>query len=340
MTPPPDLPAKGGPIPSELIRSGGGVIATITVNPSIDQHILVENLVKDDANRARSIFSDPGGKGLNVSKVVKELGGKSYAYALVGGLSGELWKDLVKKARIPFMAVPVKGETRINTILTDLKDHTQTRISAPGPFIPHTRVKALVRKLLQHAPKPFLWALGGSLASRMPASTYKEIVIALQKEGVPCILDADNDALRVGIEAKPFMIKPNEYEMQRLTNLDLRTIPDYLKAAKSLVMKGITIVVISLGRHGALFVTRGDAFHVTTPAVPVRSKVGAGDSLIGGFALGLCRKMSLREAARLGVAAGTSAVMTEGTKLCRKKDIPELLPKIKIRSVNRQRASA
>ena len=309
------------------------MIATITVNPSVDQHILVESLVKDDANRAKAIFRDPGGKGLNVSKVIKELGGRTYAYALVGGFPGELWKYLVRKIYIPFTAVPVKGDTRINTILTDIRDHTQTRISAPGPVIHHTRVSLLLKKLLRHKPKPFLWALGGSLSHRMPASTYKEIISALQRDSTPCILDADNDALKAGIEAKPFMIKPNEYEMQRLMNRELKTIPDYLKAAKSLVVRGVKVVVVSLGKRGALFVTHDDAFHVTTPSVPVRSKVGAGDSLIGGFALGLSRKMSLREAARLGIAASTSAVMTEGTKLCRKEDIPELLPKIKIHSL-------
>ena len=167
----------------------------------------------------------------------------------------------------------------------------------------------------------------------MPPSTYKGIILALQRNGTPCILDTDNDALRIGIEAKPFMIKPNEYEMERLMNINLKKIPDYLKAAKSIVMKGVKVVVVSLGKRGALFVTKEDAFHITTPNVPVRSKVGAGDSLIGGFALGLSRKMSLREAARLGIAASTSAVMTQGTKLCRKEDIPELLPKIKIHSL-------
>lgn len=309
------------------------MIATITVNPSIDQHVLVEDLVKDDANRAKALFQDAGGKGLNVSKIVRELGGKTYAYALVGGFAGEWWKALVREIHIPFTSVSVNGDTRINTILTDIKDHTQTRISAQGPVIPHARVQTFLKKLLQHRPKPFLWALGGSLSHRMPPSTYKEIISRLQRNGTPCILDTDNEALRIGIQAKPFMIKPNEYEIQRLMNTNLKTLPDYLKAARSLVRKGVRIVVVSLGRRGALFVTRDDAFQVTTPDVQVRSKVGAGDALIGGFALGLSRKMSLREAARLGVAASTSAVMTEGTTLCRKEDIPKLLPKIKVRSV-------
>lgn len=309
------------------------MIATITLNPSIDQHILVENLVRDDANRAKEIFRDAGGKGINVSKVVKELGGRTYAYALIGGLEGKLLTQLLKKARIPFTGVQVKGATRINTILTDTTDRTQTRISAPGPVIHHTRVSALVKKLLRHRPKPFLWALGGSLSHRMAPTTYKEIILALQRCCAPCILDTDNEALKFGIEAKPFMIKPNEYEMQRLTNLNLKTIPQYLRAAKAVLEKGVKIVVVSLGKQGALFVTPNDAFHVLSPAVPVRSKVGAGDSLIGGFALALFHRKTLREAARFAIAASASAVMTKGTKLCRREDIPRLLPRVKIKNL-------
>ena len=165
----------------------------------------------------------------------------------------------------------------------------------------------------------------------MKDCTYREFILALQKNGMPCVLDTDNESLRLGIEAKPFMIKPNEYEIQRLANRSLGSIEDYLAAARTLVKKGIKIVVVSLGKKGALFVTSQEAFHVLTPHVAVKSKVGAGDSLIGGFILGLSRKMSLKEAARLGVAASTSAVMREAPRLCLRKDIPRLLPRIALR---------
>ena len=307
------------------------MIGTITLNPSIDQNIAVENLVFDDANRAEKIFRDPGGKGVNVSKVVRELGGRTHAYALVGGLPGELWKGLLEKIKIPFTAFPIDGDTRINTILTDTKYHTQTRVSVPGPAMSRKDIDGFVSKLLRVHPRPFLWALGGSLSTGMRPSTYRDIVLALQKNGTPCILDTDDEPLRFGVEAKPFMIKPNEYEMQRLFNKKFTSVEDYLKASRVLVGKGIKIVVASLGRRGALFVTDNEAFHVLTPNVPVRSKVGAGDSLIGSFALGLYKKMSLKIAARLGVAASTSAVMTEGPRLCRREDIPKLIRRIKIR---------
>jgi 6-phosphofructokinase 2 len=208
------------------------MIATITLNPSIDQNIIVSKLVKDDANRALCIYRYPGGKGVNVSKVVRELGGPTFVYSLAGGLPGEMWKERLRALDIPFYAMPVNGETRINTILTDRKDGTQTRISAPGPCISAAAAQKFIRHLLSVRPKPFFWALGGSLASGMRPSLYAEIVRTLQKEGTPCILDADNEALRLGIEAKPFMIKPNEYEMERLAGRKLNGLKDYNEVFK------------------------------------------------------------------------------------------------------------
>ena len=223
----------------------------------------------------------------------------------------------------------VPGETRINTILTDLEDKTQTRISALGPVVSAADQRLFLKKLLKV--RPAFWAIGGSPSRGMAPDIYKKYIFSLQRTGVPCILDADDEWLRLGIESKPFMIKPNEYEIERLVNRKLSGIQDYFGAARELVRRGIRIVIVSLGEKGALFVSEKEAFCV--PGIPekVTSKVGAGDSLVGGFVLGLFRKMSLERAAALGVAAGTSAVMRGAPRLCRRADIPSLLRKIRIR---------
>ncbi len=309
------------------------MIATITLNPSIDQNLIVRNLVKDDANRAEGVFRYPGGKGVNVSKVVRELGGRTCAYALIGGIPGELWRVLVTKLDIDHVIEKIKDNTRINTIITDLKDESQTRISAPGPEVSEQEISRFLNRLLAVRPKPLYWALGGSLSKGMRHETYRRFVLALQKGGVPCVLDTDNEALRFGVQAGPFMIKPNEYEMQRLTGRTLKTEGDYVRSAKSLVVQGIKIVVISLGSRGALFVTATESFHVSTPRVTVKSKVGAGDSLIGGFLFGLIKNFGIREAAKLGVAASTSSVMREAPRLCRRGDIAGLMRRIAIRKL-------
>ncbi len=309
------------------------MIATITLNPSIDQHVVVKGLVKDDANRALSVQSHPGGKGVNVSKVVRELGGATHAYTLEAGFIGKFWASQLTKLGVSYTSHQVPGETRINTILTDVQDKTQTRISALGPVISQKDQTIFLAKLLRVRPKPFCWVLGGSPSRGMAHDIYKKYIQVLQKSGVPCVLDADNEALSYGVQSKPFMIKPNEYEMQRLAGRQLTTVEEYHKAAMEFIRRGIRLVVVSLGENGALFVSPSEAFHVLGIPVPVKSKVGAGDSLVGGLLLGISRKMSLEKAASLGIAASTSSVMREAPRLCHKEDIPALLKKIKIRRI-------
>jgi len=310
------------------------VIGTITLNPSIDQLITVERLVKDDANRATHVILYPGGKGVNVSKVIRELGGATRAHVLLGGFVGGYWKRLVAGMDIPYTATALEGETRINSVLTDLKDKTQTRISAPGPRVPEKALRLFSKRLLSSRPRPSFWALGGSLPAGMSSDTYARLIHCLQAlQGVPCILDTDDDALLKGVGAKPFMIKPNEFEMQRLTGKKFGSTEDYIPAARELVRCGIKIVIVSLGKKGALFVTERDVFHAAGVGVSEKSKVGAGDSLIGGVVLGLTRKMTLREAAKLGIAASASAVMREAPRLCRREDIARLVRKVVLRTL-------
>lgn len=306
------------------------MIGTITLNPSIDQRWIVDGLAKDDANRAKSVLETPGGKGINVSKVIRELGGDTRAYALLGGLTGELLKELVKGLDFPLSWVRIRGNTRMNTIVTDVKDRTQTRISAPGPRMSVSELAGFVRVLLRAKPKPVFWVFGGSPPRGLSGSVYRDLIRTLQKSGTPCVLDADDEALRMGVEAKPFMIKPNEHEMQRLYGKKLHTIHDHHRAARVFVKKGIHLVVVSLASRGALFVTNKEAFRIGAPPVTVKSHIGAGDSLIGGVIWGLAKKMSLRDAAKVGIAAGASAVMREAPRLCRREDIPRLLKRLRV----------
>ena len=308
------------------------MIGTITLNPSIDQSIVVDKLVKDDANRAKSIQVTAGGKGINVSKVIRELGGRTRAYALLGGFTGKYLKELARPLDFPLVTERVRENTRVNTIITDLRDDTQTRVSAPGPVIRDSEMGRFVRRLLAVRPKPAFWALGGSLSRGMRPTVYRRLVQRLQKNGTPCVLDTDDQALKYGVEARPFMIKPNEYEMQRLCGRRLRSLEDYVLSARHWVRQGIGLVVVSLGDKGALFADARQVFHAEPPrGIEAHSKVGAGDSLIGGVLLGLTRKMELKEAARWGIAAASSAVMREAPRLCRKSDIPGLIRKVKIR---------
>ncbi len=309
------------------------VIGTITLNPSLDHHWIVDDFVRDDTNRARQMIETPGGKGINVSKVVRELGGRTQAFALLGGLAGAYLEKLVKPLDFPLVSVKIHGETRINIVLTELKGKSQSRISASGPAVSADEMKRFVRRLCQVYPRPSFWVFGGSLPRGLAPSTYRELIRTLQERGTPCVLDTDGEALSKGVRAKPFMIKPNEFEMQRLCRKRLGTVKSYAREAVVLARSGIGLVVVSLAKRGALFVTREQSFHVKTPDVTVHSHLGAGDALIGGVLLGLQKKMPLRQAALLGVAASTSSVMRSAPRLCRRADIPGLRRRLRVEEI-------
>ncbi len=306
------------------------MIGTVTLNPSIDQHWIVDDLVKDDTNRARKVISTPGGKGINVSKVIRELGGKTHAYALLGGPTGLYLAQLARGLDFPVSAVPIAGLTRTNIVITDVKDKTQTRVSARGPRVSSGEMARMVRTLVHCRGRKTYWAFGGSLPQGLPDATYRDMIFKLQKCGMLCVLDTDDRALKIGLEALPFMIKPNEHEMQRLCGKRLAGIRAYEVEARKIVRRGLKIAIVSLGARGALFVTDKESFHVPSIPVRVRSKVGAGDSLIGGFLWGLHRKLPIQQAAKIGIAASTSAVMREAPRLCLKRDIPGIVRRLRV----------
>lgn len=305
------------------------MIGTITLNPSIDQHILIKKLIKDDAIRAVSIHRDPGGKGINVSRAVIELGGVTNAYGIVGGCAGYMMRDLMDKSNVPFEFIEILDETRINIIITDESDNSQTRISADGPNTKWEDVDRLLGLLNELEPFPKFWALGGSLPLGLPFNTFKRIIEFLNSRGAKCVLDADDEALSLGIESHPFLIKPNEYELSRLINKSLNSEKDIIDAAESLSKKS-EYVLVSLGSKGAILTGKGISFKAIPPFVEAKSKVGAGDSLIAGLLLKLEKGMPLKEAFVFGVACGTAAVLTVGTKLCSRENVEKIFPEVKV----------
>ena len=306
------------------------MIATVTLNPSVDQHLTVKRLIKDDALRAVSVQRFAGGKGINVTRVVHELGGRGCAFGFVGGFPGQMLTGWLDDARIPHAFQRIDGDTRINTTITDLHDRTQTHIRAAGPRVTRRDLQRLVRQLVARRPKPSFWVLGGSLPPGAPDDFYERLINTLEATGVRCVLDADDEAMVEGLKATPFLIKPNEYEFERLTGQRADTDAHIIAAARDVVAQGTAVVLVTLGPRGAIVVTADDAFRVTTPTVTVKSKVGAGDSTIAGTLLALERGATVRAAVRYGVAAGTAAVLTEGTQLCERRAVARLVRRIAV----------
>lgn len=310
------------------------MIATVTLNPSLDETVTVEELVIDETNRWTSLRKDPGGKGINVSRVVHELGGETIAYGFVGGIDGETLKHLLRQQKVPFDFTPIREEIRTNFIITDLKTRSQTRIDAPGPYIYSDEMDSLMNKLMNINPKPDFMVFAGSVPPGIPDNIYQQLIELAKNRGIKTVLDSDGKWLKEGIKGRPTIIKPNLHEAEELLEMELRNEAKIAQAARILTGQDIEIVVISRGKDGLIVATDKKILKAVPPRVEIRSTVGAGDSAVAGLVLKLSQGYEIEEACRWAAAAGTAATLTPGTELCHREDVERLVPQVKVEQLS------
>jgi 6-phosphofructokinase 2 len=305
------------------------MIATVTFNPSLDKAVTVDGLVVDEANRWNSFRRDPGGKGINVSRVIHELGGETIAYGFIGGIDGEILKQLLEQQGVPFDFTAIKGEIRSNFIITDLRTNRQTRIDAPGPAIAQDELEKLVAKIKNIKPKPDFIVFAGSVPPGVPDDIYRKLIKDIKKQGIKTVLDSDDKWLRYGVKSQPTIIKPNVHEAEELLGARLRNEATIVTAVKMLIAQGMDIVAITRGRDSSIISDGKEIIKLIPPQVEVTSTVGAGDSAVAGLVLKLSQGAGLEEAARFAVAAAVATTLTPGVELCHSKDVERLLPLVK-----------
>jgi 6-phosphofructokinase 2 len=306
------------------------MIATVTFNPSLDKAVTVDGLLVDEANRWTSFRRDPGGKGINVSRVIHELGGDTIAYGFIGGIDGEILKQLLEQQGVPFDFTPIKGEIRSNFIITDLRTNRQTRIDAPGPAIAADELENLVTKIRNIKPKPDFIVFAGSVPPGVPDDIYRELIKEIKKQGIKTVLDSDDKWLRYGVKSQPTIIKPNVHEAEELLGARLRNEATIVTAVKMIIAQGLDIVAITRGRDSTIISDGKEIIKLIPPQVEVTSTVGAGDSAVAGLVLKLSQGAGLEEAARFAVAAAVATTLTPGVELCHGEDVERLLPLVKV----------
>jgi len=316
------------------------MIATITLNPSLDEHIMVHGLVVEETNRWVRLLRYAGGKGIDVSRAIHEMGGETIAYGFIGGPNGRVVEIMLDEEGVPASFTPIRQETRTNFIITDTKTSQQTRIGAPGPHISISELERFAKKLRQIHPRLEIMAIGGSVPPGIPVNIYHDIIMEAKGFGVRTILDSAGQWLVEGIKAKPYLVKPNVHEAEMLLGRELPTEEAIIEGSLDLVEMGIEVAIISRGKEGIIAATKKNLIKAVPPAVKVRSAVGAGDCTIAGLALKLAYGEPLIEACRLAVAMGTAAVLTPGTVLCRRADVERLLPQIEVQEMPAMRSKA
>lgn len=299
-------------------------VVTVTLNPCIDKFFAVKRVVPDRKLAAHDVRQDPGGGGINVARAITYLGGHAMALWSCGGLMGELLATLLDGDGIHHQRVAIANPTRENIIVHDESIDDQYRFGMPGPRLDHGELGRWKDCISGLEPAPQYLVLSGSLPPGASASWFAE-VIGQAPEGARVIVDTKGEALRRAIQTGVYLIKPNVNELEDLVEQELDSDDKVEDAVRQIVSSGgASVVLISLGRAGAVLATAEGIEHIRAPVVRYRSKVGAGDSMVAGIVHALVQGMSLSQAARYGVAAGTAAVMTEGTELCRREDVERL----------------
>ena len=306
------------------------MIYTVTLNPALDKTAQIPEFTLDSVNRISELRSDPGGKGINVSKVIAKLGGTSIAFAVLGGGTGKAITDALAKQSIECRAFEVEGETRTNLKVIDPKLGTHTDINEPGPEVTDAMLDGMLKDLVALLREGDIVVLSGSLPRGAAANTYETWVAACKEAGTKVFLDADGDKLVAGLKAHPYLTKPNEIELGAMLGRKLDTDELVAEAGRELVEQGVDHVVVSMGGAGAMFVTKEQAIKASPVKVKVGSTVGAGDSVVAALAFAEDTGLSLEDTMRLAMATGAANVMESGTQAAERSVIDSLIDRVEL----------
>ena len=303
------------------------MIYTITLNPALDRTIWIQKVRDDVSNRILEEKSFAGGKSVDVSKVLKNLGVDNIALGFVGGFAGRELEGRLLNEGIETDFVRVSGETRTNIIIHETGTGKQLAFNARGPEIKPDELMQFIEQL-ERMPCGEVVAIGGSIPLGVSPEIYRKIINLVKRCQAKVVLDVDGEALRQGIKALPNVIKPNIHELSELAGRELKDLDDVVSAARSINQQGVEIVLVSMGAKGILLVSDGQQYLAVPPNVNVESTIGAGDSSVAGFIFGLVQGKDLKQCLIYAVAAGTATTLRQGTALCQKDDFERIVPQV------------
>lgn len=301
------------------------MVYTVTFNPSLDLIVSVNDFKLGLTNRTESELILPGGKGINVSIVLRNLGIDSTALGFVAGFTGdEICREVEE---IGIKADFISVEDGISRINFKLKSIDGTEINGQGPIISSAKVDILLQKL-DFLKEGDVLVLAGSIPTSMPSDIYKNIMARLEKKGIMIVVDATNDLLMNVLSYHPFLIKPNNHELGEIFGVELNEREDVVPYAKKLQELGARNVLVSMASKGAVLVAEdGTVFNAPAPKGELKNAVGAGDSMVAGFIAGWLNSHNYEEAFYMGVATGSASAFSD--YLATKEEVFEVLNRIK-----------
>ncbi len=282
------------------------MIYTLTLNPAVDYYVTLDDFTIGKVNRTKSEKISFGGKGINVSLVLKELGVKSIAMGFVGGFTGEAIENHLIQNDVDCDFVKIAVNTRINVKLND------TDINATGPDVSQDELERLYKKLDNLCDEDTL-ILSGSVPKSLPQNIYSTIIERLQNKSINFVVDAEKNLLLETLKYKPFLIKPNHHELGDIFGVAINNFEDAVFYAKTLKQKGAKNVMVSLGEKGAVLLDEnGKTYIQEAPKGQVISTVGAGDSAVAAFLAEYLNSNDYKNSLKLAVAAGSATAFSNG----------------------------
>lgn len=309
------------------------MILTVTLNPSIDRSYRIDNFQVGAVFRAQEENRVAGGKGINVTKVIKALGEDVIATGFLGSKSGEYIEEELKKIDVECSFIKIEGETRTCIAILDPVSNTHTEILEKGPNISREDLEKFLDNFNKLSKIYNIIVSSGSAPSGVPEDIYVELINIAKRNGAKLILDTSGVYLLNAIRAKPFMVKPNKVELEKLVNKELNDIEEIKKAAIELYQSGIKIVAVSLGSEGSIIACDEGVFRTIPPQVNVASPVGSGDSYVAGVAVGIKKGLNIIDAAILATACGTANAMYYKTGYVTIEDVEYLKNKVRIQKL-------
>lgn len=308
-------------------------ITTLTLNPAVDATYEVPRLIADQKVHALAVRYDPGGNGINVGRALKILGASAGNYCVTAGEIGQLLQRLLAGQVDGLRAEAVAGETRINVAVLEQQSASQYEVSAIGPALDAAALQQVENGFLETCGSGF-GVLTGSVPPGVPADIYARLARRVRERGGRAVVDTYGELLRHTVSARPFLIKPNRYELEQYCGAALPTLEAVAAEARRLQRGGIDYVCVSLAQEGALLCGPDNTWHAPAPPVPVKCTVGAGDSMVAGLVFAFAGGRDPAQALRLAVACGTGTTQHSGTELFSTEDLNALSGTITVRGLD------
>lgn len=307
------------------------MITTVTLNPCIDRTIEIEKFLYGGTNKVLSTRNDISGKGINVNIVLQHLGVKNKAIGFNYIEDGLKLKGFLEKLGSSYNLVDVEGQLRINVKIFDSESSIMSEFNDRGYPVKKESVEEFINILKETLKETSILVVGGSVPPGVEGIIYRKIIEEANKMSVKTVLDASGELLREGIKARPYLIKPNESELEKTYGEKINSSEDVIRISRKIIDEGIKYVCVSRGSKGAILVSKDEVYIANPIKIDVKGVQGAGDSMVAGFCYAIENNLGTQEILRYGVACATGSLIYSGTQLTKKEDMEKFLSLVEIR---------